>query len=293
MDEPSAQPTRILIVEDNPGDALLLTQLLAEAEGGPYDVVQAETLEAALSRLKTEEFAAVILDLALPDSQGMATVDRTRDQVAAMRVPIIVLTGVTDEREGLMAVKHGAQDFLVKNDLHAARLVRTVQYAIERQRARAREEEEQARQHHEREVETLESFSSTGTTLVTARAFGMERLRDASPDTFEALVDQYMQIVDLAIEQRAFKVDRKTSQDLRVMAQRLGFLRAHPRDVVDIHVSTMRKQMNDQKVRRYYVIAEESRMLLTELMGYVASYYRDHMAPTRQRQAPSASSDSA
>lgn len=287
-----AERVRILLVEDNPGDALLLTELLAEVGNGRFNVIQESTLDAALQRLKKEEFAAVILDLALPDSKGMDTVDRTHNQVASARVPIIVLTGVTDESEGVTAVQHGAQDFLVKNDLQASHLIRSVQYAIERHRARLKQEDEEAREHHEREVESLESISSTSTTLVTARAYGMDRLKEASPDTFATLVDQYTQLIELAIEQRAFKVDRKTTQDLRVMAQRLGFMRAHPRDVVDIHVAAMRKEAVGAKLRRYYVMAEESRMLLTELMGYLASYYRDHMVPTRQQSASPSKVDS-
>ena len=281
MSEAAAERVRILLVEDNPGDAVLLTELLAEVGKNSFDVIRESTLEAALQRLKNEEFAAVILDLALPDSSGMETVDRTHNQVSATRVPIIVLTGVTDESEGITAVQHGAQDFLVKNDLQASKLIHSVQYAIERHRARQKQEDDEALEHHEREVESLESISSTSTTLVTARAYGMDRLKEASPDSFAALVEQYKQLIELAIEQRAFKVDRKTTQDLRVMAQRLGFMRAHPRDVVDIHVAAMRKEAVGAKLRRHYVLAEESRMLLTELMGYLASYYRDHMVPIR------------
>lgn len=280
MDAMAGEPIKVLLVEDNPGDVRLLRTMLSSEGESSFQVSTAQRLEEARELLEKEAFDAVILDLGLPDSSGMSTVDGTREKTSENRVPIVVVTGIFDEQSAFDAVKHGAQDFLVKNELRAANLVRAIRLAVERQVVRNRLEDEEARQRHESEISSLENISAVGTSLVTARAFGMERLRESSSDTFDLLVEQYAELIGQAVEQRAFKVDRKTTQGLRVMAQRLGFLRARPRDVVEIHTTALKSEVAAKQMRRAYVVSEEARLLLIELMGYLAAYYRDHMVPT-------------
>lgn len=275
----TADPFKVLLVEDNPGDVRLFETMLGAATDAPFLIKNAKRLEEATALLETDVFDAVILDLGLPDSSGLNTVDRTREKATENRVPIIVITGLLDDATAFDALKHGAQEFLSKDSLNAASLVRTLRFSIERQRARNRIEDDDARRRHENEMTSLENISSVGTSLVTARTYGMARLRESSPDTFELLVEQYAELVEQAVEQRAFKIDRKTSQGLRVLAQRLGFLRARPRDVVEIHTDAIKREMAGRQMRRAYVMAEEARLMLVEVMGYLAAYYRDHMLP--------------
>jgi len=126
--------TRVLLVEDNPAQARLIQELIAEENPSVFLIENADKLGAALSRLQDGAADAVLLDLSLPDSQGLATLERVREQ--APDIPIIVLTGLEDESIGVQAVKRGAQDYLSKNHASGELLVRTLRYAIERQRAR-------------------------------------------------------------------------------------------------------------------------------------------------------------
>lgn len=123
---------RILLVEDNPGDARLLRFTLQEAQSLRFDLVHASRLSEALEQVREGAFGVVLLDLSLPDAHGMETVTRMLD--AAPGVPIIVLTGLTDETVAVQAVQAGAQDYLVKGSVDGGTLARAIRYAMERKR---------------------------------------------------------------------------------------------------------------------------------------------------------------
>jgi len=131
----NADPIRILLVEDNPGDARLFQIALEEAGSQAMAMEHVLRLETALDRLEHESFSAVLLDLSLPDAHGLDTVTRARR--AAPHVPIIVLTGLSDQETALRAVQEGAQDYLVKGEVEGPILVRSLRYAIERHRLQA------------------------------------------------------------------------------------------------------------------------------------------------------------
>ena len=123
-------PLRILIVEDNEGDAfLLLHQLPTERQ---TDVRCVCLLSEALAAVDAEQFDIVLLDLGLPDSFGLATLTAMRQH--AVKLPIIVLTGNNDEQTGLEAIRDGAQDYLVKGEVDKNLLARSIKYALERRR---------------------------------------------------------------------------------------------------------------------------------------------------------------
>ncbi len=125
---------RVLLIEDNPGDARLIRVQLAST-GARIHLEWVERLTEGLAMLAAggQAFDAVLLDLSLPDSQGLATFERLH--AAAPRVPTIVLTGLEDEELAATAVRNGAQDYLPKSQVDGPLLVRAVRYAIERQRS--------------------------------------------------------------------------------------------------------------------------------------------------------------
>ena len=129
---PPADSFRVLLVEDNPGDALLIQE--AVSEGGAVRLERVDRLAKALDRLAGEPFDAVLLDLDLPDSHGFDTIAAI---LAHTRVPILVMTGLDDESIGLQAIRHGAQDYLVKGRVTDEVLRRSLRYAIERWRLQA------------------------------------------------------------------------------------------------------------------------------------------------------------
>jgi len=119
-----------LLVEDNPGDARLIKEALAEISRPHFRLEWAESLGKAQETLTQRQFAVILLDLSLPDSQGMDTVRRIEQ--AAPNTPVVILTGLDDEALAVEAVRSGAQDYLVKNDVTPHLLTRVVRYAIER-----------------------------------------------------------------------------------------------------------------------------------------------------------------
>ncbi len=124
------QNVRILLIEDNPGDARLIKEMLAGAKGAAFDIECTDLLSAGLLRLSQGGVNAILLDLGLPDSQGLETLTRTLTE--AKSVPIVVLTGLDDESVGIRAVQVGAQDYLIKGHIDGNLLARTLRYAIER-----------------------------------------------------------------------------------------------------------------------------------------------------------------
>lgn len=123
----------ILLVEDNPGDARLLQELLrCTASRIPFSIVHVETLAEAVKCLCQRAFSVILLDLSLPDSLGMETIGGVH--AVAPKVPIVVLTGVDDEQMGTHAVRRGAQDYLIKGQVDGRLIMRAILYAIERKR---------------------------------------------------------------------------------------------------------------------------------------------------------------
>ena len=127
---------RILLVEDNPGDADLIMELLPGDKLMTYKIENVPRLATALKRVHANPYDIILLDLGLPDSQGLDTV---RSMCQAVKgIPIVVMTGNKDEKIGLAAVQIGAQDFVVKGQADGAMLSRILHFAIERHQSAER-----------------------------------------------------------------------------------------------------------------------------------------------------------
>jgi PAS domain S-box-containing protein len=148
---------RVLLIEDDPGDTYLLQTLLARADQVSFCLECANRLSTGLNYLSRSPFDIVLLELSLPDSQGLDTIVRIRAQT--LDVPIVILTGLDDEDIAMQAVQAGAQDYLAKGNLEYNILTRSIRYAVERHRLqgaldRARLEEEENLQKAHDELET-------------------------------------------------------------------------------------------------------------------------------------------
>ncbi len=177
------QPIQVLLVEDNPTDVLLLQEALAQVPSVQFKLTEVEQLTEGLERLSQEPFDVVLLDLGLPDSQGLETLVKIRER--ASWVPIVVLTGLADEALGLRALQAGAQDYLVKGQVEGHRLARAIRYAVERQQA-----EERLRASEERFRALIEN-SSDAIALVDANGV----ITYASPATTRILgytIDEFV-----------------------------------------------------------------------------------------------------
>ena len=125
-------PLHILIIEDNPGDAELLSEVLQETTLSLGEIRQESTLHAAFDTLINYPADIIFLDLSLPDVSGLETFETIQARVH--NIPIVILTGLNDTRLALDAINKGAQDFLIKGDLDANVLTKTILYSIERKR---------------------------------------------------------------------------------------------------------------------------------------------------------------
>lgn len=121
---------KLLVVEDNPGDARLISEMLESEDETKFAIFNAGRITDARNILIDEKFDAILLDLALPDSFGLDSFFSVMD--LGIKTPIVVLTGNDDEELAVKAVREGAQDYIVKTQLEGRLLARSIKYAIER-----------------------------------------------------------------------------------------------------------------------------------------------------------------
>jgi diguanylate cyclase (GGDEF)-like protein/PAS domain S-box-containing protein len=137
---------KVLLVEDNPGDARLVKEMLVDAGANKFSLAHVGLISEGLSLLREGGYDVVLLDLSLPDGYGLDTIRQVC--AAAPHLPVVILTGLDDETIAIRAVQEGAQDYLVKGQMDSNLLARAIRYAIERKRAeeKLRESEERFRQ---------------------------------------------------------------------------------------------------------------------------------------------------
>lgn len=143
---------------------------------------------------------------------------------------------------------------------------------------KASEEISQRRQNRVRELEKellkLERLASSSSTIVTSRSYGSSPLRESHIEPFEELVEQFCAFLQQALEQRSHRVDHRLTDRLREFGDRIGFLRAGPRDVIEIYSAALTRMSSNTAELKERAFVEEGRILVLELMGNVLSYYR-------------------
>ena len=128
------EPIKVLLVEDSPTYALLVRSMLAADSSGSFCVTTTDRLDAAIARAHAEPFDVMLLDLVLPDAQGIETFKRAH--AALPSIPIVVMTGLGDDALATEMIQRGAQDYLPKARVMEGIVPRAIRYAIERNRAR-------------------------------------------------------------------------------------------------------------------------------------------------------------
>jgi signal transduction histidine kinase len=194
-------PIRALLIEDNPGDARLIREMLREASArDAADVLHADRLSAGLALLAERDVDVLLLDLSLPDSSGLATFETAH--AAAPGVPIVVLSGLDDEGLAARAVHEGAQDYLVKGQVDGGTILRSLRYAIERQRLEA------ARQELERQRdEFFNSVSHDLRTPVAAIKAAIGVVLAHEPEGTSPALHRLLANIDLAADELTRLID--------------------------------------------------------------------------------------
>jgi DNA-binding response OmpR family regulator len=190
---------KVLLLEDNPGDAFLLKFYLSESANPVFTVSHAETLKACLDMLSESKYDIIISDMNLPDSFGVDTIKTILQKHPGNM--LIVLTGLTDEEVGLETVRYGAQDFLVKGKFDGKVLISSVMFAFERFKLNSRILEENTRldmlqqllevAYFELDTETMKTYLSDFSFLFT----GTEK--DPDGYTLEGLLDMMDNIEEM------------------------------------------------------------------------------------------------
>jgi signal transduction histidine kinase len=224
------QPTsriHVLLIEDNPGDARLIREMLRDA-GGDANAIHvnvAQRLSSGLQHLREQGADLVLLDLSLPDSTGLATFDVLH--AASLATPIVVLSGLADESVAITAVHHGAQDYLVKGQVDGGTILRSMRYAIERQRLEtARAELERQRD------EFFSSVSHDLRTPVAAIKAAIGVVLANEPSNMPAPLHRLLGNIDLAADELT-KLIEDLLEIARLQAGRVTLWKA-PVDLRDV-----------------------------------------------------------
>ncbi len=141
---------KALLVEDNPGDARLIREMLAESKRSTFDLAWVDRLSKGIDYIKNNQVDVVLLDLSLPDSRGPETFEKLVRHVPNM--PVIILTGLDDEQLAISLLRSGLQDYIVKDTINSDMLARSIRYAIERKRL----EDEVRIAHNEMEMRVIQ-----------------------------------------------------------------------------------------------------------------------------------------
>lgn len=255
----------LLLVEDNPGDAHLVADLLANSGGEVFHVIHVALLAEAVDRMRHQSVDVVVLDLRLPDGSGVASVRAVRE--VAGKVPIVVLTGSEDEELALSCIDAGAQDYLAKSEVRPQNLRRAIGYAITRIReAQLRELEETLDRYR------ALSSANQGTTMTAALA-GSGAVSVRSPETFARIVEEYCTLLEPYLQGTAGRVE-PPRQVLERLITQLGDANGGPRDLLDIHVAALDRAMAPGKHPHSQSLVLEGRLVALEMMGLLVDYYR-------------------
>lgn len=292
------EKAKILIVDDEPA----ITQSLKRSLRDTYDVYIANTVSAALEILAEHQVAVILTDQRMPDMQGVDFLKAAR--VIRPESLSLLLSGYTDVQALITALNLTTVRGFIGKPWDNKALLDQVETAVKEYRAiinqpqllRASQENLEDMQGQleyfqnlvqsltrrspdsvSSEVEKdhiLEALYTPAPVEVSARLLGHTTLREAYPEKFQELVQQYAACLDQAFDQRVYQINYQISNNLKTLASALSLLRAGPRDVVDVHNTAIQAAFQKYKLPRRQVYFEEGRLLLLELMGNLAQAYR-------------------
>jgi len=182
--------TTALLIEDNEDDALIIREMLSRAKGDRFDLEWSNRLSTGLERLAEGGIDVVLLDLGLPDSQGLRTLSKVNAQ--APEVPAVVMTGLADETLAVEAVRVGAQDYLTKGQVDGNLLARSLRHAIERHRMQA-ELEQRAQELQASETRLRTIIEKAADSIIIVDGNGMVRfVNPAAESLFGRQAEEFL-----------------------------------------------------------------------------------------------------
>lgn len=286
------QKANILIVDDRPAN---LTAMQSVLDPLGQALITALSGEAALKLLLDHDVAVILLDVDMPGMDGYETARMIRERERSRHTPIIFLTAYDrDPRKVLKGYEMGAVDFIFK-PVEVDEIVRyKVSVFVELYRARRREHELELEREQRRvrelqaELDHYHGMGAAPLLPVGQALYGSTPLRKASASTFDELAQRYGRVLEQALESQALRVDHDIAAQLRQLAESLGFFRAGPRDVVELHTQVLAAKTRQAPSPKAQALVGEGRFLVLELMGDLVSFYRKYYSGSRGTPSDSA-----
>jgi response regulator RpfG family c-di-GMP phosphodiesterase len=186
----------------------------------------------------------------------------------------VLITAHADIDAAMQAINEARAFAFLTKPWNTDELLAVVRRAVDAHHVLARQRGVSMRV-HQRELANLELLSITAAPApLTAQSFGASALHERDPESYAELLQGYAEALEQSFEQRIYRVDNHISDTLVALADRLGRLRAGPRDVVDLHTTALKRRLATVVNEEAEAYAEEGRLLILELMGHLVSYYR-------------------
>jgi DNA-binding response OmpR family regulator len=270
----NAECIKVLLVEDNPGDARLVEIALSEPGPVMFKLDRVGLLSAALRRLEKDQFELILLDLSLPDSHGLDTVVAVRKK--HQDVPIVVLTGLDNETNALEALRIGAQDYLVKGTATGETLRRTIRYAIERRKIlKDLKNHQYISEEDEREIQDVlkayRVFADSNKSPFVATTSEKEPLSVRMPKFVEDMSELYNEYFEANVCE-----NKNESEEIQVDAliERLADKGAGPRDIMAMHLQCVEARQDTDNKKNNKSLVLQGQFIALEVLGHLVNAYR-------------------
>jgi DNA-binding response OmpR family regulator len=258
---------KILIADDD-ADTLYVYSRLLESEG--YESLTAPSAFECLRIARQERPDLILLDVRLPDISGLEVCRQIKADPKLSGIFVIHISGIDISSDNQAEALESGADLYLTKPVEYRKLLAHIRALL---RIKSDVSSTLLDQQN-RELASLDHLSSAPRASVAAQIFGPLPLRKHSPEIFAHLAQLYGELLDLALQQRAYKIEHNLAERLHAIVDRLGMLKAGPRDVVDLHQTALKLKAAQSNFTKAQAYVEEGRMRLVEMMGYLAAYYR-------------------
>lgn len=265
--EPAAGAPLVLVVDDDEAVASALLDIL----GSEFQAISVTSAEAALPVLAERDVAVMLADQRMPGMDGVELIVEARRRQPDLVA--ILMTAYADLDTAIVALNAARAFAFLTKPWELDDLLVVVRRAMDAHGALAHQRRTLL-DVRRRELDIVQELAGASPAPLTALAFGAGPVRDRLPGAFDELLRRYADALEHAFAERIYRVDRHVSGDLAQIADRLGALRAGPRDVMDLHTTAMAQRLDLVSLEEAEAYVAEGRLLVLQLMGHLVTYYR-------------------
>jgi CheY-like chemotaxis protein len=269
----ATQRIRVLLFGGSAEDRSLLENLPSDPDEPSFQITGVDTLREGVGLLgPSAEFDLIVASLQLQDSNGFGTLKAIR--TAAAGIPVVIVAPPGGEALGIEALRHGAQDYLIPQSKPIELLARRLRFAVERARHHSEGAADRREADDRLELADWESLRNPPPTELTSRNYHGSTLRETFPELFSIAAARYGELLRAAVERRAYRVSPPVVDPVQALADSLGEIHAGPRDIIEVHLAALKESTRGLSAAKAHATLEESRLLVLDLMGKVAGFYR-------------------